>query len=145
MANREDYDEDQGNQYSQNNQLDLHILQPHFPPHFGPRTPKVLCLQVFNFPIRNDLPLSMRTWKVSLFSFRKKKCFQTNGCKLKNGEDNIKSRDTFYNEVININHAANHLSFVVSNMGEKRRFNDIGLWRKATEIFVLKVNTYDLT
>lgn len=45
VANREDYDEDQGNQYSKNYQLDLHVLQPHFPPDLGPRITKVLCLQ----------------------------------------------------------------------------------------------------
>ena len=44
FANREDYDEDQGNQYSQYNQLNLHVLQPHFSPDLCPLTAKVLCL-----------------------------------------------------------------------------------------------------
>jgi len=44
FANREDYDEDQGNQYSQYNQLNLHVLQPHFSPDLCPLTAEVLCL-----------------------------------------------------------------------------------------------------
>lgn len=45
LANRQNNDKNQGNDNTQNNQFDLHILEPHLSSHLGSLLPKVLCLQ----------------------------------------------------------------------------------------------------
>ena len=45
MAYRQDDDKDERNDDAQDNQLDLHVLQPHLSPHLGALLPEILCLQ----------------------------------------------------------------------------------------------------
>jgi len=45
VAHRQDDDEDERDDDAQNDQLDLHVLQPHLPPHLGALLPEILCLQ----------------------------------------------------------------------------------------------------
>ena len=45
VAHRQDDDEDERDDDAQNDQLDLHVLQPHLPPHPGALLPEILCLQ----------------------------------------------------------------------------------------------------
>lgn len=44
MASGKDDDEDQCNEDTQDNELYLHILQPHLPPHVRPLLPEILRL-----------------------------------------------------------------------------------------------------
>ena len=45
MTDGQDYDENQGNNDAQNNQLHFHILPPHLPPYLLALLPEILCLQ----------------------------------------------------------------------------------------------------
>ena len=45
VAHRQDDDEDERDDDAQDDQLDLHVLQPHLPPHLGALLPEILCLQ----------------------------------------------------------------------------------------------------
>jgi hypothetical protein len=50
MAHRQDDDEDQRDDDAQDDQLDLHVLEPHLSPHVGALLSEILCLQtVFLF------------------------------------------------------------------------------------------------
>jgi len=44
MANRQDDDKDQGDDDTKHDELDLHVLKPHLPPHRCSLLPEVLCL-----------------------------------------------------------------------------------------------------
>jgi hypothetical protein len=44
MAYRQNNDKNQGNENTQNNQFDLHILEPHLSSHLSSLLPKILCL-----------------------------------------------------------------------------------------------------
>lgn len=45
MANRQNDDKDQCDDDTQNNQFNLHILDPHLPSHLRPLLSEILCLQ----------------------------------------------------------------------------------------------------
>jgi hypothetical protein len=49
MAHRQDDDEDERDDDAQHDQLDLHVLEPHLPPHLGALLPEILCLQTVFF------------------------------------------------------------------------------------------------
>ena len=45
VAHRQDDDEDERDDDAQDDELDLHVLQPHLSPHLGALLPEILCLQ----------------------------------------------------------------------------------------------------
>ena len=44
VAHRQDDDEDERDDDAQDDELDLHVLQPHLSPHLGALLPEILCL-----------------------------------------------------------------------------------------------------
>lgn len=46
MAHGQDYDKDERNYYAKNNQLDLHVLQPHLSPYLCSCLPEILGLHM---------------------------------------------------------------------------------------------------
>lgn len=50
MAHRQDDDEDERDDDAQHDQLDLHVLEPHLPPHLGALLSEILCLQTVFSP-----------------------------------------------------------------------------------------------
>jgi hypothetical protein len=49
VAHRQDDDEDQRDDDAQDDQLDLHVLEPHLSPHVGALLSEILCLQTVFF------------------------------------------------------------------------------------------------